>query len=98
VSTFFRSTAAATTAAYSGLLAVCVAPFLVWLAREAPFGHSAVTAVLSVDPVAAALQASAMPGFERYELLPTNWWIIGSACVALLGVLAVRFWQLCRPE
>ena len=98
VSSFFRSTAAATTAAYTGLLAVCVAPFLVWMAREAPFGHSAVTAVLSADPVAAALQASAMPGFERYELLPTNWWIIGSACVALLVVFAVRVRQLCRPE
>jgi hypothetical protein len=98
VSSFFRSTAAAMMAAYTGLLAVCVAPFLVWLAREAPFGPSAVAAVLSVNPVAAALQASVMPGFENYELLPTNWWIIGSACVALLVVLAVRVRQLYRPE
>jgi hypothetical protein len=80
------------------LLAICGAPLLVWLGREAPFGHPTVEAILTIDPVAAALQASAMPGFARYELLPANWWIIGSACVALLVILAVRTWQLSRPE
>ncbi|MBI1915569.1 MAG: ABC transporter permease subunit [Planctomycetes bacterium] len=98
VSTLFRSTAAATTASYLSLLAVCGGPLLVWLGREAPFGHPTVEAVLTIDPVAAALQASATPGFARYELLPANWWIIGSACVALLVILAVRTWQLYRPE
>src|SRR5262249_4100012 len=98
ISTLFRSTAAATTASYLALLAVCIGPLLVWLGRGAPFGHAAVEAVLCVDPVAAALQAAATPGFVQYELLPANWWIIGSACVALLGVLAVRTWRLCRPE
>jgi ABC-type transport system involved in multi-copper enzyme maturation permease subunit len=97
-STLFRSTAAATTASYLGLLAVCVLPLLVWLARGAPFGPAAVTAALSVNPVAAALQASDTPGFAQYELLPANWWIVGSACVALLVFLGVRTWQLCRPE
>ena len=80
------------------LLAVCVGPLLIWLAREAPFGHATVESVLTVNPVAAALQASETPGFAQYELLPLNWWIIGSACVALLGFLGVRTWQLCRPE
>jgi ABC-type transport system involved in multi-copper enzyme maturation permease subunit len=98
VGALFRSAATATAAAYLTLLAVCVAPLLVWLAREAPFGHAAVEAVLSVNPVAATLQASETPGFTRYELLPLNWWIIGSACVALLAFLSVRTWQLCRPE
>ena len=98
VSTLFRATAQATTAAYLALLSVCVGPLLVWLGREAPFGQAAVEAVLTVNPVAAALQASEMPGFARYELLPANWWIIGSACVALLVFLRVRIWQLCRPE
>jgi hypothetical protein len=97
-STLFRSTAAATTASYLGLLAVCVLPLLVWLARGAPFGPAAVTAALSVNPVAAALQASDTPGFAQYELLPANWWIVGSACVALLVFLGVRTWQPCRPE
>jgi ABC-type transport system involved in multi-copper enzyme maturation permease subunit len=98
VSSLFRSTAAATTASYLLLLAVCAVPFLVWLGREAPFGHATVQAVLSIDPVAAALQAAEMPGFTIYELLPLNWWIIGSACVALLVLLCVRVWQLCRPS
>jgi ABC-type transport system involved in multi-copper enzyme maturation permease subunit len=96
-STLFRSTAAATTASYLALLAVCVGPLLVWLGREAPFGHSTVEAALSVNPVAAALQASRTPGFLNYDLLPLNWWIVGAACVVFLVVLRVRVWQLCRP-
>ena len=55
-------------------------------------------AVLTVNPVAAALQASEAPGFTRYELLPANWWVVGSACVALLLFLCLRVWQLCRPS
>jgi ABC-type transport system involved in multi-copper enzyme maturation permease subunit len=98
ISTLFRSTAPSTTVSYLALLAVCVGPLLVWLAREAPFGHATVETVLTVSPVAAALQASATPGFIAYELLPMNWWIMAAACVALLGVLLVRTWQLCRPE
>jgi ABC-type transport system involved in multi-copper enzyme maturation permease subunit len=97
-STLFRSTAAAMTAAYSVLLAVCVAPLLVWLGRDAPFGPATVAAVLTIDPAAAALQAAETPGFSAYELLPLNWWIIGSACVALLLFLGLRTWQLCRPD
>ena len=81
-----------------GLLAVCGGPLLVWLAREAPFGHATVEALLMVDPVAAALQAADTPGFTHYDLLPTNWWIVGSACIALLGLLTMRTRQLCRPE
>jgi ABC-type transport system involved in multi-copper enzyme maturation permease subunit len=98
VSSLCRVTAAASTAAYLLLLSVCVGPLLVWLGREAPFGHATVEAVLAVDPVAAALQAAATPGFAGYELLPANWWIIGFACFGLLGLLAVRTWQLYRPE
>lgn len=97
-STLFRSTAAATTASYLALLTVCLAPLLVWLGRDAPFGHTTVRSVLLVDPVAAALQAADTPGFNQYELLPFNWWIIGSACVVLLVFLSVRTWQLYRPE
>jgi ABC-type transport system involved in multi-copper enzyme maturation permease subunit len=98
VSTLFRSTATATTAAYLALLTICVVPLLVWLGRDAPFGQATVQTVLSIDPVAAALQASENPGFIQYQLLPLNWWIIGSLCVALLIFLRLRVWQLCRPE
>lgn len=96
-STLFRSTAAATTASYVGLLTICIGPLLVWLGRGAPFGHGTVEAVLRINPVAAALQASATAGFTQYELIYHNWWIIGVTCVVLLGLLRVRVWQLCRP-
>src|SRR5262249_42051359 len=98
ISTLFTSSARATAAAYLTLLAVCLGPLLVWLGREAPFGHATVQAVLRIDPVAAALQAAQTPGFTDYELLPANWWVIGSACAALLVFLRVRIWQLTRPE
>jgi ABC-type transport system involved in multi-copper enzyme maturation permease subunit len=97
-STLFRSTAAATIASYVILLVVCLGPLLFWLGQGAPFGYTAVEHALLVDPVAAALQAAEMPGFTRYDLLPANWWVIGWACVALLMVLGMRTWELCRPE
>ena len=93
-----QPTATATTASYLTLLAVCVAPLLVWLGREAPFGYRTVRSALMINPVAAALQAADAPGFVQYELLPTNWWIIGSACAILLVFLSVRTWQLYQPE
>jgi ABC-type transport system involved in multi-copper enzyme maturation permease subunit len=98
ISTLFRATATATAVSYLALLAICLGPLLVWLGREAPFGHATVEAVLTINPVAAALQAAEMPGFISYQLLPANWWIVGSACVALLGILGLRTWQLCRPD
>ena len=97
-STLFRATAAATVASYVALVTICLGPLLVWLAREAPFGHVTVQTVLMFDPVAAALQACETPGFTQYDLLPASWWLTGAACVALFGVLVVRMWQLTRPE
>jgi ABC-type transport system involved in multi-copper enzyme maturation permease subunit len=97
-SSFFRSTATATAAAYLVLAAVCIGPLLVWLGREAPFGHRTVQAALTIDPVAAALAAADTPGFGDYQLVPANWWVIGSACVALIIVLLLRTRQLYRPE
>jgi ABC-type transport system involved in multi-copper enzyme maturation permease subunit len=97
-SSLFRSTATATTVSYLLLLAICVAPLLIWLGRDAPFGHTTVASVLSINPVAAALKASEMPGFRRYELLPVNWWIVGAACAMLLIFLSLRVRQLCRPD
>jgi ABC-type transport system involved in multi-copper enzyme maturation permease subunit len=97
-STLFRSTATAIAVSYLLLLAICLGPLLFWLGREAPWGHKAVEAVLLIDPVAAALQASDTPGFTQYELLPLNWWLVGVACAGLLAFICLRTWQLCRPE
>ncbi len=98
VSSMFRHTAVATTVAYLALLAVCAGPLLFWLGRDAPFGHRTVEAVLLIDPLAAALNASNNPGFTPYELLPAHWWVLGGACVVLLGILFVRTWQLTKPR
>jgi ABC-type transport system involved in multi-copper enzyme maturation permease subunit len=98
VSTLFRNTAAATTVAYLALLTVCAGPLLFWLGRDAPFGHRTVETVLLIDPLAAALNASNNAGFIRYDLLPTHWWLLGGACVILLGLLFLRTWQLTRPR
>jgi ABC-type transport system involved in multi-copper enzyme maturation permease subunit len=98
VSSLFRHTAVATTVAYLALLAVCAGPLLFWLGRDAPFGHRTVEAVLTVNPLAAALNASRTPEFTRYDLLPANWWFLGSACLALTAFLFFRTWQLTRPQ
>jgi hypothetical protein len=97
-SSLFRSTAVATGVTYMALAVVCVAPLLVWLGRDAPFGHGVVRAALVVDPVTAALAAADTPGFRGYDLLPVNWWIIGSAGVVLLVVLILRTRRLYRPD
>ncbi|HVS36779.1 MAG TPA: hypothetical protein VMS17_14555, partial [Gemmataceae bacterium] len=97
-STLFRSTAAAMTASYIVILAICAAPLLVWMGAGAPFGRETVAAALVIDPAAAALKAAEMPGFTEYELLPANWWIVGVACVALLAFLWLRTGRLFRAD
>jgi hypothetical protein len=97
-STLFRSTATSMIVSFIALLTICMGPLLFWLGREAPWGHSTVQAALSIDPVAAALQAAQTPNFTQYDLLPLNWWIIGTACLALIVFISARTWQLCRPD
>jgi ABC-type transport system involved in multi-copper enzyme maturation permease subunit len=97
-SSIFRTTAAATAASYLAIVGVCLFPLLIWLGREAPFGHSTVEQALSISPLAAALAASETPGFAIYELLPLNWWITGSIVVVLLCFLWIRTRRLYRPE
>jgi hypothetical protein len=94
----FRATAPATATAYLTLAAVALAPLLIWLSRGAPFGPRTVGAALTVSPVAAAFSAARTPGFTEYDLLPANWWVVGTACVLFLAFLAVRTRQLYRPE
>ncbi len=98
VSSLFRRTAAATTVAYLTLLGVCAIPLLFWLGQDAPFGRRTVETALTFDPLAAALNASNTPGFAQYNLLPANWWILGTSCVGLLAFLFFRIWQLSRPQ
>ena len=97
VGSMFARTAPATATAYVILMFLFLGPLLIWLGRDAPFGHSTVQTSLLATPVGAALSVIKSPGFEHYELLPAAWWISGVASVLLLGVLGVQTWRLTRP-
>ncbi|MFH1920340.1 MAG: ABC transporter permease subunit [Planctomycetota bacterium] len=97
VGSLFRRTAPATTTAYALLVGLCAGTMLVWLAREAPFGHATVEAALLINPLAAALSVIEMPGFTQYNLVPGNWWFLGCASAFCLIVLIVETWRLARP-
>ena len=106
VSSLFRRTATATAVAYGILAAQCAATLLFWMGGDGGeaggagpwFGHETVAAVLSVNPVAAALAAMETPGFEGLALIPQTWWILGAAAGAALGILIARTWALTRPQ
>jgi ABC-type transport system involved in multi-copper enzyme maturation permease subunit len=97
-SSLFRTTAMATAVANCALVAICIGTLLMVVARDAPFGKSTVEAVLRINPVAAALNAAETPGFKDYDLIPINWWIVGSASFVLLLVLVFRTRRLCKPD
>jgi len=98
IGSFFRRTATATVAAYSLLLTFIAVPMLVWVGRDAPFSHSTVESSLTLSPAAAALSAIRVRGFENYELIPLNWWIVGGlSAVFFLGLL-IQTWRLTKPD
>ncbi len=98
VSSLFRRTAPAITTAYILLFAIYAGTMLFWLGRDAPFGHSTVEAVLTINPLAATLSVIKAPGFKQYELLPANWWFLAGASTCSLGLLVTRIWRLMRPQ
>jgi ABC-type transport system involved in multi-copper enzyme maturation permease subunit len=98
VGSLFRRTAPATTTAYALVAGLCAGTMLVWLGRDAPFGHATVQAALVTNPLAAALSVIEMPGFTQYNLVPGNWWFLGYASAVCLIVLVVQTWRLTRPS
>lgn len=98
VGSLFLRTAAATAAAYGALLSVCALPLLIWMGRDAPFGHDTVQAALTVNPVAAALSVIRMPGFQNYALIPGNWWFLGTCSIVSLLVLLGQTYRISRPQ
>ena len=98
VGSLFKRTAAATAAAYGALLSICALPLLVWLGRDAPFGHNTVEAALSVNPIAAALSVIRMPGFQDYSLIPANWWFLGIGSITSLLILLAQTYRISRPQ
>lgn len=98
ISSLFRQTAAATATAYGVLLTLCAGTLLFWLAEDAPFTTQTVEAVLMVNPLAAAMSLLSAPGFDQYDLVPMNWWVVGGISAAALLVLIVQTWRLTRPR
>lgn len=98
VGSLFRNTAIATTSSYVTVMALFLAPMLVWLGRDAPFGRKTVEAALMVNPVGAALSVIEAPGFTDYNLLPVSWWIAGGMSAFMFLVFGVQVWRLTRPR
>jgi hypothetical protein len=96
VGSLFRSTAVSTSATYVVVISLFIAPILVWLGRDAPFGHDTVQAALLINPVGAALSVIEAPGFEIYNLLPTAWWVAGIISAFMFVVLGVQVWRITR--
>mgnify|MGYP000039713419 CR=1 FL=1 len=98
ISSFFRSTAIATTVSYGILIAIFGGTMLVWMNRDAPFGYEFVQNALRLNPMAAALNAMQTEGFTSYNLVPSTWWITGISSGVLLVILYVRLIRLTRPD
>ncbi len=98
VGSLFSRTATATAAAYSVLLSICAVPMLIWLGRDAPFGHDVVERALQLNPIAAALSVIRLPGFQDYTLIPANWWFLGIASMVSLIVLIIQTYRISRPQ
>ncbi|MFM8251683.1 MAG: ABC transporter permease subunit [Planctomycetota bacterium] len=97
VGCWINRTAAATVTVYIILMVLFLGPLLVWLGREAPFGHDLVQRVLAINPMGAALSVIGMPGFERYNLTPLSWWVAGFVSLVSLLVMSLRVWRLLKP-
>lgn len=97
-SSLFRRTSTSTAVAYGALLVIGAGSMLIWLGRDAPFGHSTVERALMVNPMAAALNVLQTPGFTQYDLVPGNWWVTGAMSVVFLIVLMIQTVRLTRPQ
>jgi ABC-type transport system involved in multi-copper enzyme maturation permease subunit len=98
VSSFFEKTASASVTTYLILIVVWAGSLLVWLGRDAPFGFTTVENVLRINPMAAALRTIEAPGFEKYDLVPSNWWVMGISSFVLLCILTWQTVRLTRPR
>ncbi|MFM8725384.1 MAG: ABC transporter, partial [Planctomycetaceae bacterium] len=98
VSSLFRSTAIATTVAYGVLIGLFGGTMLVWVNRDAPFGHAMVENTLRLNPMAAALNAMQAQGFTSYNLLPSAWYVAAVSSALLLVLLFVQTLRLTRPD
>jgi ABC-type transport system involved in multi-copper enzyme maturation permease subunit len=96
-SSLLSRTATATAASYALLAAVCGGTMLVWLLRDAPFGHATVIGALMMNPIAAGLAVIGTPGFAEYPLIPGSWWFAAFASTLCMALVIFRTHQLTRP-
>jgi hypothetical protein len=54
--------------------------------------------VLSINPMAGALNVMQFDGFESFDLVPRTWWVAGVSSFLLIVVLYWRTRQLCQPD
>ena len=97
VGCWFNRTATSTVTVYIVLMTLFLGPLVIWLGREAPFGHRVVELALAVNPMGAALSTIGMPGFAQYELIPLSWWMAGAVSLVAFGTLGVRTFRLMLP-
>ncbi len=98
ISSFCSRSSSSTTISYVVLLALYAGTMLIWLGRNAPFGHSTVEYTLRLNSMAAALSVIGTPGFAGYQLIPDSWWISGTACGVMLVALFMRTRAIMRPR
>ena len=98
ISSLFKKTAAATITSYAVLSILYLGTFFFWLLEGRPFGHSLVENILSVNPIATAMQVFGTPGFADYDLVTTNWWLMGIGTALSFVVLVFQTIRLTRPQ
>lgn len=96
VGSFFKRTATATATSYAVVSMLCAGSMLFWLGGDI-FGHDTIRSLLVINPMAAALSIMEIRGFENYDLIPANWWIMGTATAVLLLALVWRTNRLLSP-
>lgn len=97
IGSLFRYTAVATTVSYVIVMSLFLIPLMVWLGRDAPFGHQTVERALLINPTAAAMSVIETPGFENYNLLPLAWWVAGIVSLFMFLLFGLQVWRLSRP-
>jgi len=97
ISSLFCRAATSTTVTYGVLLGLYAGTFLVWLGRDAPFGHDIVEGALRLNLLAASLHILNVQGFTDYDLVPQAWWFAGVSSAILLVFVVIRTHWLLRP-
>lgn len=98
IGSFFRKSTPATMISYTILSALTAIPLLIWLGREAPFGHRTVESALILAPMSSALALMETGGFQDYRVMPANWYFMAGGCIVGLVVFWLQIAKHFRPD